>query len=82
MRIRLRRTGKRAEVFIATKFGFTPQGIRGDPEYVKEAAERSCQKLGVECIDLYYLHRYCPSSILLLCLSQLIEGLIQIHPSR
>lgn len=55
---RLRRTGKRAEVFIATKFGFTAQGLRGDPEYVKEAAERSCQELGVEYIDLYYLHRY------------------------
>jgi aryl-alcohol dehydrogenase-like predicted oxidoreductase len=28
-----------------------------DPEYVREAAERSLQKLGVEYIDLYHLHR-------------------------
>ncbi|KAF8742549.1 hypothetical protein AX14_003583 [Amanita brunnescens Koide BX004] len=53
----LRRTGKRREVFIATKFGFTPRGLRGDPGYVKEAAKRSLRNLGVEYIDLYYLHR-------------------------
>ncbi|PFH48525.1 hypothetical protein AMATHDRAFT_65190 [Amanita thiersii Skay4041] len=53
----LRRTGKRNEIFIATKFGFTPQGIRGDPEYVREAVERSLRNLGVRHIDLLYLHR-------------------------
>lgn len=56
------RTGKRDEIFLATKFGNTwlPDGtrtIRGDPEYVKEACEKSLKRLGIETIDLYYCHR-------------------------
>ena len=31
--------------------------IRGDPEYVQEAFNKSLSKLGVDYIDLYYLHR-------------------------
>ncbi|KAF8630586.1 hypothetical protein AX17_005398 [Amanita inopinata Kibby_2008] len=53
----LRHSGKRDEIFISTKFGITAQGVRGDAEYVKEAAERSLQNLGVKHIDLLYLHR-------------------------
>lgn len=59
---RLNRTGKRDKIFIATKFGFVlgKQGIiDGRPEYVKAAAELSLKKLGVNFIDLYYLH-VCP----------------------
>ncbi|MAT39746.1 MAG: aldo/keto reductase [Ectothiorhodospiraceae bacterium] len=50
-------------VVLATKFGVVRgengefHGISGKPEYVKEACERSLQRLGVECIDLYYAHR-------------------------
>ena len=46
---RFKRTGKRNEVFLATKFGFTGKPerlIRGDPEYVKEAMDRSLKRLG------------------------------------
>ncbi len=54
------RTGKRDEIFVATKFGFQADWtlpIRSDPEYIKEACERSLKRLGIETIDLYYAHR-------------------------
>jgi aryl-alcohol dehydrogenase-like predicted oxidoreductase len=55
--------GHRDEVVLATKFGFVlgtqaSQGaLNGRPEYVRQACERSLQRLGVDHIDLYYLHR-------------------------
>jgi len=55
-----KRTGKRDEIFLATKFGYfgTPDRlINGDPAYVKVAVEKSLKRLGVDSIDLYYLHR-------------------------
>lgn len=57
-----KRTGKRDEIFLATKFGNTlgpdrTMTIRSDPEYVKEACEKSLKRLGIETIDLYYCHR-------------------------
>ncbi|KAF3402763.1 Aldo-keto reductase yakc [NADP] [Talaromyces pinophilus] len=53
---------KRKDIFLATKFGnvMRPDGtayVRGDPAYVKEACDRSLQRLGVDQIDLYYCHR-------------------------
>ncbi|KAJ8100126.1 NADP-dependent oxidoreductase domain-containing protein [Lipomyces tetrasporus] len=46
------KTGRRSEIFLASKFGITtaPQGrvIRGEPEYVKEACDRSLKRLGVD----------------------------------
>ena len=56
------RTGKRDDIFLATKFALSRSaegiiGIRSDPEYVKEACERSLGRLGVSTIDLYYCHR-------------------------
>lgn len=58
--VRLKRTGKRNEIFIATKFGFSRAPDRlvdGRPEYAAQQIERSLKRLGVDCIDLYYLHR-------------------------
>ncbi|KAJ7670089.1 NADP-dependent oxidoreductase domain-containing protein [Mycena polygramma] len=53
-----KRTGKRDDIFLASKFGFTPShSIDGSPAYLKAAAESSLKKLGVDHIDLYYLHR-------------------------
>jgi len=52
-----KKSGKRDEIFLATKFGVTPKGINGTPEYCKEAFEKSLQRLGVDSVDLYYLHR-------------------------
>ena len=55
--------GRRDEVQLATKFGIDRSGgdgsraLRGDRAYVKRACEASLLRLGVETIDLYYLHR-------------------------
>ncbi|KAK0440624.1 NADP-dependent oxidoreductase domain-containing protein [Armillaria borealis] len=53
----LKRTGKRNEIFLTSKFGITPTGGRGDPEYVKEQCSKSLERFGVDYIDLYYQHR-------------------------
>ena len=58
--------GRRDEVVLATKFGNVRGengerlGIRGDPEYVRQACEDSLRRLGVDHIDLYYQHRVDP----------------------
>lgn len=54
---------RRNEAIIATKFGFLPHeaGISGRPEYVKKACDASLKRLGIDSIDLYYLHRIDPS---------------------
>ncbi|KAJ7469736.1 NADP-dependent oxidoreductase domain-containing protein [Mycena latifolia] len=53
-----KRTGKRADIFLSTKFGMTADlSVDGSPKHVREAAESSLAKLGVDTIDLYYLHR-------------------------
>ncbi|KAK0234603.1 NADP-dependent oxidoreductase domain-containing protein [Armillaria nabsnona] len=52
-----KRTGKRNEIFLTSKFGFTPNGGRGDPEYVKQQFAKSLERFGVDYIDLYYQHR-------------------------
>jgi aryl-alcohol dehydrogenase-like predicted oxidoreductase len=55
-----KRTGKRNDIFLATKFGFAGKDfgtIDGSPEYVKAACNKSLKRLGVDQIDLYYLHR-------------------------
>ena len=58
--------GRRADVVLATKFGFvqreigTEERIDGRPEYVREACERSLRRLEVDDIDVYYLHRVDP----------------------
>ncbi|KAF2246306.1 Aldo/keto reductase [Trematosphaeria pertusa] len=61
-----RETGRRDEIFLATKFGVkrtdTGMVIIGKPEYVKEACESSLQRLGTNRIDLYYQHRVDPAT--------------------
>jgi aryl-alcohol dehydrogenase-like predicted oxidoreductase len=54
--------GYRAKAVLATKFGNVrgpdgKPGANGRPEYVIAACEKSLARLGVEVIDLYYLHR-------------------------
>ncbi len=58
--------GRRDEAILATKFGNirTEDGkshVRGDPEYVIEACEKSLVRLGTDVIDLYYVHRIDPA---------------------
>jgi aryl-alcohol dehydrogenase-like predicted oxidoreductase len=57
---------RRKDVFIATKFGITRNAegalrIDNRPEAVKASCEASLQRLGIERIDLFYLHRIDPS---------------------
>jgi aryl-alcohol dehydrogenase-like predicted oxidoreductase len=54
---------RREEVQLATKFGIDRSAgdahrvVRGEHDYVKRSAEASLLRLGVDHIDLYYLHR-------------------------
>jgi aryl-alcohol dehydrogenase-like predicted oxidoreductase len=59
----------RDRVVIATKFGFDlqdaartgrPRGVDSRPEHIKEVADASLKRLGVEVIDLLYQHRVDP----------------------
>lgn len=58
--------GRRDQVVLATKFGNVrkPGGAflraNGDPAYVPQACDTSLRRLGVDYIDLYYLHRVDP----------------------
>jgi aryl-alcohol dehydrogenase-like predicted oxidoreductase len=48
----------RAEVVLATKFGWAPGDLPGgSPERVRRAIEGSLERLGTDVIDLYYYHR-------------------------
>ena len=38
----------------------TRRRVNGKPEYVRSSCEASLRRLGVEVIDLYYLHRVDP----------------------
>jgi aryl-alcohol dehydrogenase-like predicted oxidoreductase len=55
--------GRRDQVELATKFGIDRTGgdsarvIRGEAAYVKRACDSSLLRLGIDHIDLYYLHR-------------------------
>ncbi len=55
--------GRRADVVLATKFGFVGNGerINGRPDYIREACERSLRRLETDAIDVYYLHRVDPT---------------------
>lgn len=57
---------RRDEVTLATKFGIlrieagatgTPMTTSGSAAYVKKSCEATLSRLGVEVVDLYYLHR-------------------------
>lgn len=51
--------GRREQVVVATKFGLA-NGVDGTPANAKRVAEASLKRLGIEAIDLYYLHRKDP----------------------
>jgi aryl-alcohol dehydrogenase-like predicted oxidoreductase len=55
----------RDRVVIATKFGFKlengqQRGVDSRPSHIKEVAEASLSRLGVDTIDLFYQHRVDP----------------------
>jgi len=58
--------GRRDEVIIATKFGFTFEnnaitGVDSRPEHVREAVEGSLRRLQTDRIDVIYQHRVDPA---------------------
>jgi aryl-alcohol dehydrogenase-like predicted oxidoreductase len=61
--------GRRNKFILATKFGIVfdtsnlkVRGINGKPAHVKSACEASLKRLGIDTIDLYYLHRVDPDT--------------------
>lgn len=48
--------GRRDEVVLATKFGAQRDGL-GTAGYVRQAIDASLGRLGVDHVDVYYLHR-------------------------
>ncbi|KAJ7686766.1 Aldo/keto reductase [Mycena rosella] len=64
----LAQTGRRSEIFLATKFGAADlrEGpnkgkVCSEPSYIKQAVQRSLKLLQTEYIDLYYQHRVDPA---------------------
>ncbi|MCR5940019.1 aldo/keto reductase [Brucella anthropi] len=56
----------RERVTIATKFGFKIEdgqmkGVDSRPEHIRDVAEASLKRLGIDVIDLFYQHRVDPS---------------------
>ncbi len=56
----------RDDVVIATKFGNVrahvgSMSISNDPAYIRRAVDASLTRLGIEVIDLYYMHRRDPA---------------------
>lgn len=58
----------RDKVVLATKFAIerrendpTYRGIRNDPAYIRTAVDASLRRLGVDAIDVYYMHRRDPA---------------------
>jgi aryl-alcohol dehydrogenase-like predicted oxidoreductase len=56
--------GLRNRIAVATKFGILRKredpkyrGFCGHPSYVRQSCEQSLQRLGIDVVDLYYIHR-------------------------
>ncbi len=57
--------GVRDQTVLATKGGFQrhddgSMSVNGNPDYIRSACEASLRRLGLDHIDLYYLHRVDP----------------------
>ncbi|KIW05011.1 uncharacterized protein PV09_04168 [Verruconis gallopava] len=64
-----KRTGKRDQIFLATKFGILMErgttdfkGLNSSGAYCKKACEASLERMGIKTIDLYYAHRLNPDT--------------------
>lgn len=60
--------GHRKQITLATKCGIVrgPNGtvgdVNGSPRHIRESCDESLKRLGVEAIDLFYLHRVDPKT--------------------
>jgi aryl-alcohol dehydrogenase-like predicted oxidoreductase len=60
-----KRTGKRDQIFLATKFGFLKGSytdIDSSAAFCKKACADSLKLLGTDYIDLFYMHRANPKT--------------------
>jgi aryl-alcohol dehydrogenase-like predicted oxidoreductase len=48
--------GRRDQVVIATKFGYSDKGPQVAPDYIRSACEASLKRLNTDYIDLYQFH--------------------------
>lgn len=53
---------RRGDIFLASKFGLSFEAGRkivrnSSPDYCRKCLEGSLERLGIESIDLYYVHR-------------------------
>lgn len=82
--LRARRTMRNVgELKIATKCGIerptdgtSPRRINNTPEYIRRCCDASRKRLGVDCIDLYYIHRVDPAVPIedtMACLAKLVQ---------
>lgn len=59
-------SGRWNDIVLATKFAVMRGangeflGLNGKPEYIRKACDESLRRLGIEAIDLYYMHRQDP----------------------
>ncbi|MQY35640.1 Aldo-keto reductase IolS [Streptomyces sp. RB17] len=59
---------RRDDVVLATKCGIvdvrpgTGMVLQADPDYIRRCIDESLQRLGIEYVDLYYLHRVDPKT--------------------
>ena len=55
--------GKRENIFLATKFAnfVDPKTgevmVKNSPDYIRQAIDKSLNRLGIDYVDLYYVHR-------------------------
>jgi len=53
--------GRFDEIVLSTKCGFAGAGkVDCSPDYIRDECDKSLKRLGIETIDLYYLHRADP----------------------
>ncbi len=57
--------GRRDQIVLSSKFGYVrqPDGslqVTGDPKHIRNACDETLQRLGVDCLDLYFQHRVDP----------------------
>ncbi len=59
--------GRRHKVLVTTKFGNIDlpdgkKGTNGRPEYVYSSCDASLERMGLDCIDVYFMHRVDPKT--------------------
>ncbi len=67
----------RDELFISTKAGYDmwsgPYGNWGSRKYLKASLDQSLQRMGLDYVDLFYIHRYDPMTPLQETLQTLVD---------